>query len=142
MDRFVDIIIINILSTMNIVPAETSSQLLDAFIFLFYELRAVVVGVIGVGLFIGALYFFGFLIHLSRLPRDDKMYKQQAHLLEPENLLRYIILIVSIVTLNVLFFLYFEFGQKCTKAGAIIWLITGGFYIYKSLSKSDLQKAK
>ena len=66
---------------MNINISETSTLFTDTLIFLFYELRAALVGGVGIGLFLGAIYFFGYLIHLSRLPKDDRKYKQQSHLL-------------------------------------------------------------
>lgn len=127
---------------MNIVAPEPSTLVLDVISFLFYELRAALVGGVGVGLLLGALYFLGFLVYISRLPKDDRRYKQEAHLLEAEKLLRYVILIFCIVTLNVLFCLYFDFGRKCTKVGVLIWLGVGAFHVAKHLRGKQLEKVK
>ena len=95
---------------MDIAPAvapEDSFALPATLLWAFYELRACAVGAVTVGLFLAALYFLYYLVRLSRLPLDSREYKQQSHLLAPEALLRYIVVIASILLLNVLFGLYF-----------------------------------
>ncbi len=56
--------------------------------------------------------------------------------MEVEKLLRYVILIACLLVLNVLFYIFLEFGRKSVHTGLLLWLMYGGY----RLSKQYLQK--
>lgn len=99
------------------------------------------VGTVAVGLFMGALYFLWYLVRLSRLPSAEREYKQNRHHLEPETLLRYVILIACLILLNVLFYTYFEFGRESVHVGVVMWVLYAvGAKLVKPLLKSRAKK--
>lgn len=80
-----------------------------------------ILGILGVGLLIAALYFAFYLLRLSRLPKKSREYRQLSYHLETETLLRYVITISCLILLNILVYVYIEAGRKCFHIGVAIW---------------------
>lgn len=103
--------------------------------------RAMIVGAVAVGLFLGALYFLYYLVRLSRLDHSSREFRQQQHHLETEKLLRYVILIFCLLLLNVLFYSFFEFGRQSIHTGIGMWLTYGGYWLASTyLRKEQVKK--
>lgn len=55
--------------------------------------------------------------------------------LESETFLRYIITIVCLITLNILFYVFFDLGKVCSHIGVALWVV----YLVGGWSKNKLK---
>lgn len=95
-------------------------------------------GTVGVGLLIAALYSAFYLLRLSRLPKQSREYRQLSYHLESETLLRYVITIACLVLLNILVYVYIEAGRTCFHIGVAVW----GAYFLVSWLRDQVRALK
>lgn len=98
--------------------------------------RNAVIGTVSVGLVMGACLLAHFLFRLSRLPKACREYRERSYHLESETLLRYVITILCLITLNILFYTFFELGKTCTHIGIVSWTV----YLAGGWAKSKLKQ--
>ena len=109
-----------------------------------YFVRKCAVGTVSFGLFMGAFYFMHYLYRLNQLDRNSREFRWQSEHMMPETLIRYAITIACMIILNLLFYVYFDFGKECTHAGIVIWLIyfavKGLLNLIRTLRRGNYQK--
>lgn len=98
--------------------------------------RNAAIGTVSVGLVMGACLLAHFLFRLSRLPKACREYRERSYHLESETLLRYVITILCLITLNILFYTFFELGKTCTHIGIVSWTV----YLAGGWAKSKLKQ--
>ena len=116
----------------NILVMEVASEFMDLSILdILTHLRNLFMGVVSVGLFIGAIFFTFYLIRLSRLPKKSREYRSLSYHMQSETLLRYAISIACLIILNILFYTFFDMGKRCTHIGVVIWSLYWVFTVVR-----------